>query len=351
MSDVTAVVLTMGEDITQRAIESLAKQTLLPEEIIVINNVSPFHKALNQGAAQVKTEFFVQVDSDMILDPKCLSTLRSLITDNIGITVGALRDPLIGRTIGIKLFRTACFKGITFTDTISPDTDFMAQIASKGWKTIYAHDFVPQDESISYTLGEHKPNYTPLYTFRKYILEGRRYRYREVPKAFKAMLERLECSSHEMALIAQIAMAQGLFLPEEKDLLKPLSNNPEFDLLEKFLVSGGVYLFNVEQFLSKIKTTPTQAFKQGYKLGIELQKQGAFPTFKQFIHQLNDCNHQLKWFNKIGLYRGLFVKNFTSSQFQQDSHLLISFVYNNSHASIVDRLILQKIRLFLSKLG
>ena len=51
MTDITAVLLTIGEETTQRAIDSVKKQTLPPQEIIIIENVTPFHKALNLGAS------------------------------------------------------------------------------------------------------------------------------------------------------------------------------------------------------------------------------------------------------------------------------------------------------------
>ena len=61
-SDVSAVVLTIGEPTTQEVMDSIGRQSLRPCETIVDRNVSPFHKAINTGVAQVKTPFFVQVD-------------------------------------------------------------------------------------------------------------------------------------------------------------------------------------------------------------------------------------------------------------------------------------------------
>ena len=97
MSDITAVVLSIGEETTARAIDSVRRQGLPAKEIVTVQNVSPFYKALNTGASKVNTEFFVQVDSDMILDENCLEDLRACMTGDVGLVLGGLRDPLMGR--------------------------------------------------------------------------------------------------------------------------------------------------------------------------------------------------------------------------------------------------------------
>jgi len=108
-NDVTAVVLTMGETTTRHAIDSLRRQIMRPREVIVVRGKAPFHKALNTGAAQVKTPFFVQVDADMILDPHCIAGLRGNMSRRTGIVVARLRDALMEQVVGVKLFRSKCF--------------------------------------------------------------------------------------------------------------------------------------------------------------------------------------------------------------------------------------------------
>src|SRR3954454_15548745 len=104
--DVTAVVLPLGEATTERAIASLRTQTMPPAEVVVVEGVRPPYAALNRGASQVQTPFFVEVNADMVLDPTCFETLRSAVRTGLGIVVGQLRDPLVaGAVTGIKLFR------------------------------------------------------------------------------------------------------------------------------------------------------------------------------------------------------------------------------------------------------
>ena len=76
MNDVSVVLLTTGEETTLRAVESLKKQTLKPVETIIIENVTPFHNAINAGIRRVKTDYFVQLDSDFVLDENCIEILK-----------------------------------------------------------------------------------------------------------------------------------------------------------------------------------------------------------------------------------------------------------------------------------
>ena len=238
MSDVSAVVLSVGEPFTARAVASLAAQTLAPHQVIVVENVSPFFQAMNAGVRRVSTPFFVQVDADMILDPICLASLRSAVREDTGVSVGQLRDPLMGQVVGVKLFRTACFQHAGFTDSISPDTDFIAAIKKRGWKIELLWDPGAGPAERPPTVGEHRPDYSPGYTFRKHLLEGSRYRYRGARQGLRWRVGRLEESTHEMALLAQIALAHGFFLPGERDDLSPGPDDPRAEQLEAFLASG-----------------------------------------------------------------------------------------------------------------
>lgn len=235
MSDVSAMLLTTGEPYTPRARASVEAQTELPREIIVVENVSPFHRALREGARRVTSPFFVQVDADMILDPACFELLRSGVKPDTGIVVGQLRDPLLGQVVGVKLFRTACFAEVEVPDSISPDTDFGHAIARRGWRTEYiGHD---QGSDLPRTYGEHRPDYTPAYLFRKFLLEGRRYLHRGAREGMRFQLQRLETSPHALAGLAQVGVADGFFLPIDRDALTNRVDPPGLDRLMELFAS------------------------------------------------------------------------------------------------------------------
>lgn len=214
-SDVTAIILTTGEATTAEAIEGIRRQSTPVADIVEVRGIRPFHKALNHGASLVKTPYFLQVDSDMLLDTDCVGALRNAMQADVGITVGQLRDAMMGAVVGIKLFRTACFAHRAMPDSISPDTDFVEAIAASGWRTVY----VGKQEGEPRTFGEHRPDYQPPYVFRKFMMEGQRYRYRAAPGGLRWQYNQLKRSPHPLALLARVALAAGVFETADGDAL------------------------------------------------------------------------------------------------------------------------------------
>jgi hypothetical protein len=237
VNDVSAVVLSLGEPTLARALASLSAQTYPLHEIILVDNVSPFSRAFNEGAGRVSTPFFVQVDADMTLDATCVQELRASMGAATGLAYGELRDPLMGQVVGIKMFRTECVRRSAFRDSISPDTDFRAAIRRAGWGVTYLGRPAAPSEAQPRTFGDHRPDYTPLYVFGKYLLEGRRYRYRGDRPGLFWQIERLEASTHALALCAQMALSHGFFLHTERDELKPFPNDPRAAWLAELLAS------------------------------------------------------------------------------------------------------------------
>ena len=99
------------------------------------------------------------------------------------------------------------------------------------------------------TLGEHRPAYTPAYTYRKHLLEGRRYWHRGAPRGLRWRLGALEASPHPLAPLAQLALSHGIFLPAESDELKPLTDEPRAAWLHALLASNARHEAAVEGML------------------------------------------------------------------------------------------------------
>lgn len=235
--EVTALVLTVGERTTEEAIRRLREQTVPCSEIVVVRNVTPFHKAINRGISQVKTPFFLQCDADMLLDPDCIETMQKFIRDDVAVLIGYLSDELLGTVQAVKMFRTGCFEKVKFSDSISPDTDCINRLSKMGWKFVFVSRGEERYGHAPDVLGSHKPEYTPRYTFEKFKLEGSRIRYRGVFQEFTSCLEKLKNSQHPMALIALIGLCHGLFREARRDMLRPHSPSKDFELLEKFMTS------------------------------------------------------------------------------------------------------------------
>jgi glycosyltransferase involved in cell wall biosynthesis len=321
-NDVTAVVLTLGEATTDEAIASLARQTSLPRHTIIIRDIVPFHQALNSGAAEVETPFFVQVDADMILDRHCIATLRRNVREDIGIVVGHLRDALIGQLVGIKLFRTECFELARFRDSISPDTDFSDEIAKAGWKTIYVGGDDGKEVGQWRTFGEHRRDYSVDYTYRKFLVEGSRYRYRDAIGGFRSHLRRLARSPHPSALVAQIGLARGIFLEPERDLLGRPHHEVEIGWLNQFLNSTEMAPKSVEM---PLKRSANERFHYFYRVGSSLFQDNQIARFRSLIELLDETHDTLAWVSKIACCRGLFAQSIDENSIANDYAILRKF--------------------------
>jgi glycosyltransferase involved in cell wall biosynthesis len=233
--DVSGLVLSMGEKTTLRAIKSLENQTVPCKEIIRVDCISPFYKAINKGISRVNTEFFIQCDADMVLDPDCIEVMFKFVRDDVGVVIAFLSDELLGIVQAIKLFRTECLKKIRFPNSISPDTECINQLKEAGWKYVFAKRTKKRYGHTLGVLGTHDPEYTPMYTFEKFKLEGSRIRYRGVYQEFITCIEKLRKSSHPMAHYALLGFCRGFFIGRTKDGLTSHKPSRDFKILELFL--------------------------------------------------------------------------------------------------------------------
>jgi hypothetical protein len=312
--DVTAVVLTIGEPFLARALASLERQTQPPADVVLVEGVSPFHRAFNTGVARVRTAFFVHVDADMVLDPAALADLRACVAPGVGLVVGGLRDALRGSIVGVKLYRTACATAQPCPDSIAPAVDFADAIRARGWVTAHALTYRPGPRALWHTFGEHQPDYTPLYTFTKFRILGARYRHwRNGPK-LRRMFRLLQGSGHQAAPIAQAGAAVGVYWDECHDALRPCAPSEDFGRL--------VPLLAVEPAATAIPSTlaadPRQAFLDHYGAGCELAGAGAAAAFRARFDRLAAAASFRAWAALVGLCRGALAPRFDAARAAAD---------------------------------
>jgi hypothetical protein len=303
MSDITVVALTLGEPYAERALASARRQTLPPADIVVVRGISPFHRALNAGAAQVRTPFFVQLDADVIFDDTCLAELRALMRDDVSIVSGLLRDPIVGRTLGIRLYRTACVAQVQIRDSISPDMDFTVDTARLGWIRRSALHWRGPDRTRWHTFGDHRPDYTPLYTYSKFRLEGIRARYRGCERRARVMLQRLCPSRHPAAPLALIATAHGFFHRDPTDQLAPYRQTAEFDRLQAFL---GAAESSPAADPPAPAGDPSQRFRDAHAFAVACRQRRAPAAFLAHLEQLRRAADPHDWVALVGLCHGVF---------------------------------------------
>ena len=325
-TDVSAILLTIGEPSMERALEAIKQQTLQPAEVIIVRDVRPVSRAINTGASRVSTPFFVQVDSDMVLDPDCIEQLRKCVRPRIGEVLGLLRDPLMGTVRGIKLYRTECFRQVSMPETIAPDTDHNKMMRAYGWKGTLARRGLRTRLNKALALGEHNPSYTPDYTYHKYLLEGRRYHYRQSHLGIRWHFAKLEESKHPSALVAQIGLAHGIFLDSSEDLLgrRELLGD-HFAELEKFFAhASDTSSNNSHPAAARVSAETYSAY---FELGRALFMEGNPQALEHIVKELgNTRGDDGKWIAKIGLFRGLRSQESAVGRAQSDFLVLQNFL-------------------------
>jgi hypothetical protein len=324
MSDVAAVLLTTNEPTTGKSMQAIESQTLAPAQIVVIENVSPFHRALNEGARQVTAPFFVQVDADMILDAHCFRSLRDAMKPGVGMVVAELRDPMIGATVGVKMFRSACFANEGLSDTISADTDFLDSVTRHGWKVVY----VGRGES---TLGDHLPEYTPGYTYKKYFIEGGRLRYRGATGGLRWRMKRLEASRHDLSRLAIAALAQGFFRASDTDeLFRDSSAEETGRAAEALLKRGGEP--SAEALAAARADRIGEIFIGSVLAGLRTVANESLSPIATLEGLIAGGDSWRPTVAKLGFFHGLLSSATAEATLEEDSRTLRRFLTTAAHA-------------------
>lgn len=317
--DVTAVVFTIGEPYLPRALASLERQSLPPAAIVRVEHVSPFHRAFNAGVARVRTDFFVHVDADMILDPTALADLRACMAPGIAVAVGGLRDPLRGSIVGVKLYRTDALAGRPCPDSISPAVDLVRAMTDAGWCTAHALNHRPERPECWHTFGEHRPDYAPAYTFSKFRILGARYRHWRNGPSLRRMFGALQRSGHPAAPMAQAAAAIGVFWNESRDALgaAPAAGD-ELARCQRLLAGSGGH----PAALLEGGATPAAAFVAAYRDGCAIVAADEAPAFRRRFDALAAKPTPAAWAGLVGLCRAITVPAFDPIRAADDAHSL-----------------------------
>lgn len=116
---VTVFVTTVGAPTFERCLAQLAAQDVIVR-FEVIDHVAPITAALQHMLDRCATEFFVQVDEDMLLEPDAVGRLYDLIAASwrdTAIVVGQLFDTHLERPIeGVKIHRTALVRPFPWSE-------------------------------------------------------------------------------------------------------------------------------------------------------------------------------------------------------------------------------------------
>ena len=145
MKEVTFVLMTCGELTEKRCLAAL-KPFRDDIDFFEVRNVYPQIKALKKMVRGVKTEFFVALDADMILNhdafPRIMNAIRKhRHKPDWHSILFHLWDTLTEQNIlALKVMRSEIMKEIVFEETATPDVKHYERLTDAGYTCI--HDYL-----------------------------------------------------------------------------------------------------------------------------------------------------------------------------------------------------------------
>lgn len=141
---ITFVLMTCGELAEKDCLAAIApfRDQIVFQEV---RNICPQIKALNQMIAGVQTEFFVPLDSDMVLNPDAFQRITAAVEEYLydqrwHSILFPLWDTLTDRKIlALKVLKTRVMKANVFMDSPTPDVEHFQRLTQKGYVCIDKH--------------------------------------------------------------------------------------------------------------------------------------------------------------------------------------------------------------------
>jgi len=165
MARVTAFVTTIGRSTFKSCLEHLTAQT--EEHVLqVLAGVTPFSAAMQRMADECQTEYYAQVDEDMLLYPHALADAVKMMdhTDATSCVMGIqpLWDEELQTNIyGLKTFRTDLVRRVPFEDHPDGDAHDRELWAAEGLT-------INKMSRSSKPVGRHGTHYTPRESFARW---------------------------------------------------------------------------------------------------------------------------------------------------------------------------------------
>jgi hypothetical protein len=166
LTDTTIFVSTVGDKASfSDCMDHLLNQTV-SAPIEIIDRVGPMSAAFNEMHLRCRTEFYIQVDEDMLLFQHAVQALRTSIASapkNVAGFCAPLWDCDAQRAIyGVKIYRLSIVKQFPYSNTASCEIEQFARLRAAGYEGLWP----PLD--FANCLGEHGKHYTPETIFKRW---------------------------------------------------------------------------------------------------------------------------------------------------------------------------------------
>ena len=158
----TVFLITIGDRTFPICQQALQQQNSTNFKLDIIQNYRPMSAAFQEMIARCETDYFIQVDEDMILSPNAVETMEQvmkLAPENVGMICFHLYDEDRECNIqGIKIYKTSKMKSLIFHDVKACEMDLLEQMGLKKIQWILHPE----------VMGRHGTLYTPDTIYRRY---------------------------------------------------------------------------------------------------------------------------------------------------------------------------------------
>jgi len=240
---ITIFIIDTSEPSVDECIELIRKQTYTNFEIKRISNVFPMWRAFQRMLDECNTNFFVQVDADMLLTPIAIETLYTrIISQNsqVAISVGWLWDDDVDRQIlGVKIYNHNICMNFPYTNSLSCEMTQVDKMKKHG----YSIDVMNMPSSKDECLGLHFPSQNPEMAFRRWernMIKFRKLKWMDwlsvyPSKIFKKMID---CPNDDILRAKLFGIMSGLSLNNISDSEADYSTkNENYERYEHFFKS------------------------------------------------------------------------------------------------------------------
>jgi hypothetical protein len=161
MDEVTLFIIDCGNINFDECLKNVENQTL-KAPIKIIKNIAPMSSAFQAMIDQCETEYYIQIDSDMILKENAVNHMVSVIkasNPNVAMVCFKLFDCHLNKNIeGIKIYKKEILKNFPYKNCISCEMYQIEQLNQNGFALIRSGE----------VMGVHAPKWTEKDIFERY---------------------------------------------------------------------------------------------------------------------------------------------------------------------------------------
>ena len=202
----TVYVLTVDDPAYPACKAAVDAQQGGPFRVEIIRNVTPFSAAAQKMIADCRSEYFIQVDEDMMLNPDAVTTMETAMRRapaDVGMICFHLFDEDRACPIqGIKIYRTAAMKPFAFQNVKASEMDLLEQMGQRGVRWILHPE----------VLGRHGTVYTPETIYRRYktMYEKDIRQWNTLTSDIRRKADQFRATGDQLALFALLGAAHGI---------------------------------------------------------------------------------------------------------------------------------------------